>query len=332
MSNPSKKDNPWKKGRTSPDHNFIEILSEEIAKRLQIKEDLAFAETICNNNLQNSDNISPDILRQVKISSVGNFCHTAKALQCQFDKEHEDKIQTEDLNATVFYDNSLDYDDLESEDCWDQIERNEKQLVRLPKRRYMMKDGRRNARGYKASPEICADEGAEFDMKLPNTVFNKLRAHFRSNQSKKHKKQKVNWNDVQTTAELGIDKSSKRFLYKLINTADMLEEINGVISTGKKSIMLQANKNSSSPYTVLPKCAIKVFKTTVNEFKPKPRNRYKARYCFKECISKQNPRKIVHLWVDKEKYKTVTFQQRKNNCPNMICVKKHIYVLMYLLN
>ena len=46
-------------------------------------------------------------------------------------------------------------------------------------------------------------------------------------------------------------------------------------------------------------CAVKVFKTTLNEFKT--RNRYiKDDHRFKDRFSKQNPRKIIRLWAEKE--------------------------------
>lgn len=46
-------------------------------------------------------------------------------------------------------------------------------------------------------------------------------------------------------------------------------------------------------------CAIKVFKTTLNEFKN--RDKYiKDDYRFKDRFSKLNPRKIIRMWAEKE--------------------------------
>lgn len=46
-------------------------------------------------------------------------------------------------------------------------------------------------------------------------------------------------------------------------------------------------------------CVLKVFKTTLNEFKN--RDKYiKDDYRFKDRFSKLNPRKIIHLWAEKE--------------------------------
>ena len=46
-------------------------------------------------------------------------------------------------------------------------------------------------------------------------------------------------------------------------------------------------------------CAVKVFKTTLNEFKT--RDRYiKDDHRFRDRFGKQNPRKIIRLWAEKE--------------------------------
>lgn len=54
------------------------------------------------------------------------------------------------------------------------------------------------------------------------------------------------------------------------------------------------------PDVVVPdEVVLKVFKTTLNEFKN--RDRYiKDDYRFKERFSKLNPRKIIRLWAEKE--------------------------------
>lgn len=48
-----------------------------------------------------------------------------------------------------------------------------------------------------------------------------------------------------------------------------------------------------------PEFAIKVFKTTLNEFQN--RDQYiKDDHRFKNRFGKQNPRKIIHMWAEKE--------------------------------
>lgn len=358
--------NPWKKVSASTDvQNLSEIMSEEYAKGLQVKEELKFAEQISVSHVsKESVDLQPEILKQIDQSNVKEYCDSdaiiAKVLQCQFDKEYDDEIKrvekkkNGDAKVSVSFDNyrnipeHLVYDS-ESEDedpglsykkDWDRFETNEKEFASLPKRGYIMKDGemvtkhdsvingRRNACKVMAfPPEVCTGDGAGFDMKLSNSVFNHLKEHTRVNQARKHKM--LDRKASQETAVLGLDEATRLILYKLINKG-MLEDINGVISTGKESVVLHANSDQSYPEMVLPKeCAIKVFKTTLNEFKS--RDKYiEADYRFKDRFSKQNPRKIVHMWAEKEMHNLMRLQKIGLNCPEVVCLKKHVLVMSFI--
>lgn len=116
-------------------------------------------------------------------------------------------------------------------------------------------------------PEFPTGDGAAFDMKLSNTVFNQLRsatkikAKYRATDRKE---------DFETT-EMGIDKSTRLILYKLINNM-ILESINGIVSTGKEAIIVHAETDQNNSERRLPKeVAIKIFSTTLNEFKQRDR-------------------------------------------------------------
>ncbi|XP_046969229.1 serine/threonine-protein kinase RIO3 [Vanessa cardui] len=358
--------NPWKKVSVPCDtQNLSDIMSEEYAKGLQVKEEIKFAEQISDNHVSaESTELSPDILRQIEESNVKEYCDSdaiiAKVLQCQFDKEYDDEIKrvekkrNGDAKVSVSFDNyrnvpeHLVYDsESDDEDLglahkkdWDRFETNEKEFASLPKRGYIMKDGemvtkhdstingRRNACKVMAfPPEVCTGDGAGFDMKLSNSVFNQLKEHTRWNQARKHKM--LDRKESQATAEMGLDEATRLILFKLINNG-MLEDINGVISTGKESVVLHANSDQSYLEMVLPKeCAIKVFKTTLNEFKT--RDKYiEADYRFKDRFSKQNPRKIVHMWAEKEMHNMMRIQKIGLNCPEMVCLKKHILVMSFI--
>ncbi|XP_059057857.1 serine/threonine-protein kinase RIO3 [Achroia grisella] len=363
--------NPWKKLTSPADvQNLSDIMSEEYAKGLQIKEEIIFAQQI-GTTFQSeepvsskSNDISPDILKQIEESNVKDYCDSdaiiAKVLQCQFDKEYDDEIKmvekkrNGEAKVSVSYENyrnvpdHLLYDS-DSDDSdfkvakkqdWDRFETNEKEFASLPKRGFIMKDGemvtkhdsvingRRNAcRVMAFPPEVCTGDGAGFDMKLSNSVFNHLKEHTRHHQSRKHKM--LDRKESHATAEMGLDEPTRLILFKLINNG-LLEDINGVISTGKESVVLHANGDTTYPDLVVPKeCAIKVFKTTLNEFKT--RDKYiEADYRFKDRFSKQNPRKIVHMWAEKEMHNMVRMQKIGLNCPQMICLKKHILVMSFI--
>lgn len=132
------------------------------------------------------------------------------------------------------------------------------------------------------------------------------------------------------TAEMGVDQKTRLLLYKLINN-QILEQINGIISTGKEALILHADSDSS--YTgelILPKeCAIKIFKTTLNEFKQ--RDRYiKDDFRFKDRFSKQNNRVIIKMWAEKEMHNIMRMQKAGINCPDVIILKEHILVMSFI--
>ena len=65
----------------------------------------------------------------------------------------------------------------------------------------------------------------------------------------------------------------------------------------------------SDEYSVPAECAIKIFKTTLNEFKN--RDRYiKGDYRFKGRFGTANSRKLVKLWAEKEMHNLKRFGGR----------------------
>lgn len=356
--------NPWKKVSAPLEQNLSDIMSEEMARGLQIKEEIKFAEQMSDQHVSTSEEISPELLKQIEDSNVSEYCDSdaiiAKVLQCQFDKEYDDEIKRVEkkrngeakvsvsfdnyrhVPENLVYDSDSDDGDLEAsgKKHWDRFESNEKEFASLPKRGYIMKDGemvtkhdgvinaRRNAcRVMAFPPEVCTGDGAGFDMKLSNSVFNHLREQTKHHQTRKNKM--LDRKESQATAEMGLDEPTRLILFKLINNG-VLEDINGVISTGKESVVLHANGDTSFPDYVVPKeCAIKVFKTTLNEFKT--RDKYiEADYRFKDRFSKQNPRKIVHMWAEKEMHNMMRLQKIGMNCPDVVCLKKHILLMSFI--
>lgn len=355
--------NPWKK-ITAPTEvqDLTEIMSEELARGLQVKEETKFAEQLSDQHVSTSNDIPQELLQEIEDSNVKDYCDSdaiiAKVLQCQFDREYDDELKrvekkkNGDAKVSVSYDNYFnvpkhliydsesDDEDVGAKKDWDRFETNEKEFASLPKRGYIMKDGemvtkhdsvingRRNACKVMAfPPEVCTGDGAGFDMKLSNSVFNHLREQTRHHHTRKHKM--LDRKESHATAEMGLDEPTRLILFKLINNG-LLEDINGIISTGKESVVLHANGDTSYTDLTIPKeCAIKVFKTTLNEFKT--RDKYiEADYRFKDRFSKQNPRKIVHMWAEKEMHNMVRMKKIGLNCPDMVCLKKHILLMSFI--
>lgn len=355
--------NPWKKVAAPVEaQKLSDIMSEEFARDLQVREEIKFAEHLSEHHVGTSNEVPVELLQEIESCNAKEYCDSdaiiAKVLQCQFDREHDDEIKrvekkrNGDAKVSVSYDNyrnvpshliydSEDDDDFEGDKKdWDRFETNEKEFASLPKRGFIIKDGamvtkhdsvitgRRNACKVMAfPPEVCTGDGAGFDMKLSNSVFNHLKEQTRYHNTRKHKM--LDRKESQATAEMGLDEPTRLILFKLINNG-ILEDINGVISTGKESVVLHANGDTTYPDLDVPReCAIKVFKTTLNEFKT--RDKYiEADYRFKDRFSKQNPRKIVHMWAEKEMHNMMRLQKIGLNCPDMICLKKHILLMSFI--
>uniref|UniRef100_A0A1A9WUJ8 Serine/threonine-protein kinase RIO3 n=1 Tax=Glossina brevipalpis TaxID=37001 RepID=A0A1A9WUJ8_9MUSC len=233
---------------------------------------------------------------------------------------------------------------------WDRFESNERLLDAIPKCGYTLDEegemitkhdadlcGVRNACRMMSFPlEMATGDGAGFDMKLSNSVFNQLKTHAR----KGHKKNRMqDRKDNAATAEKGVDGRTRLLLYKLINN-QILEQIDGIISTGKEAVILHAYPNplfaGSDPKLtkIMPKeCAVKIFKTTLNDFKQ--RDRYiKDDYRFKDRFnirfSKQNNFIIINMWAEKEMFNLIRIKNVGINCPEVVILKKHVLVMSFV--
>ncbi|CAD6998865.1 unnamed protein product [Ceratitis capitata] len=294
----------------------------------------------------------------------------AQMLQSQFDHEHNEELRrienkrNKDCKVTVTLDkyrrngdlefiydsdNSLDPDEEDNQHKrdWDRFETNEKLLDTIPKCGFKMdKEGEmitkhdpqlcgvRNAcRVMSFPPDFPTGDGAGFDMKLSNKVFNQLKTYSqRGTKKNKMHDRKANV----ATAEMGLDKPTRLLLYKLLSN-QILGDINGIISTGKEAVIIHATSNADfakdtnnynkvicSPHSLPLECAIKIFKTTLNEFKQ--RDRYiKDDYRFKDRFSKQNNRVIINMWAEKEMH-NIRWNQLSRGCG----VKKHILVMSFV--
>lgn len=287
----------------------------------------------------------------------------AEMLQAQFDKEHDEEVsriekhtnknskvavsftkyrmQPEGLNESDSDEHDADDDPPKN---WDRFEANERIYRGLNRKGFTHDEngtiitkhddrmcGVRNAcRVMSFPPEFSTGDAAGFDMKLSNAVFNKLKTYSLSQKTKKHKAH--DRHDTKATAEMGIDENTRLRLYKLINS-QVLEQVNGIISTGKEAVILHADSDPNyAGDLVLPKeCAIKIFKTTLNEFKQ--RDRYiKDDYRFKDRFSKQNNRTVINMWAEKEMHNLIRMQKCGINCPEVVVLKKNLLVMSFIGN
>lgn len=316
----------------------------------------------------NLDGIPADVLACIQndseLSESVDFCDSdrllAEMLQAQFDKEHDQEVSRIEKHAnkgskvavsfTNFRrhaaapneqsDDEYDGGDDVQPKNWDRFDANERIFralnrkgfthdedgVRITKHDPQMCGVRNACRVMSFPPDISTGDAGGFDMQLSNQVFNQLKSY--SRKSKKNRAQ--DRRDNTATAEMGIDEPTRLRLYKLINN-QVLQQVNGIISTGKEAVILHADTDPSyEGELMLPKeCAIKIFKTTLNEFKQ--RDRYiKDDYRFKDRFSKQNNRTVINMWAEKEMHNLMRMQKFGINCPQVITLKKNLLVMSFI--
>lgn len=227
---------------------------------------------------------------------------------------------------------------------WDRFEINDKEISKIGKSGYCETEngkfitkhdsdlsGRRNAGKIMEfhSDLECGDCG-NFDMKISNKVFNELRIH--SNQMAKKTHQSLDRQENIKTSEMGMDQKTRLLLYKLINTTMVLNSVDGIVSKGKEAVVLHGDGNVENTFypKITKEVAVKIFSTTLNEFKQ--RERYiKDDFRFKGNL-KQNSRNIINLWCEKEFHNLNRLAKAGILCPQPIVFKKHILLMAYIGN
>ncbi|XP_033010929.1 serine/threonine-protein kinase RIO3 [Lacerta agilis] len=339
---------PWGAPKnTTISCSFADVMSEQLAKELQLEEEnSSFPEVVSavEGSFISGENIdtSSDLM-------------LAQMLQMEFDREYDAQLRREekkingDSKVSISFENYRkvhpfeDSDSSEDEVDWQDTRHDPYRADKpttTPKKGFIGKGkdittkhdevvcGRKNtARMENFAPEFQVGDGIGMDLKLSNHVFNALKQHA---YSEERRSARLHEKKEHSTAEKAVDPKTRLLLYKMVNSG-MLETITGCISTGKESVVFHAYGGSlgedASP--IPSECAIKVFKTTLNEFKN--RDKYiKDDYRFRDRFSKLNPRKIIRMWAEKEMHNLKRMQAAGIPCPEVVTLKKHVLVMSFI--
>merc|ERR1719215_619425 len=174
-------------------------------------------------------------------------------------------------------------------------------------------------------PEFDTGDKHGLDLRLSNQVFNVLQSHSKNLDKRGHR---VRDKRDQATNEISLDKKTRLILFKFVN-ADLIESIGGIVSTGKEATIFHATGGQTQEILVPKSLAIKVFKTTLNEFKT--REKYIADdYRFKDRYKHLNPQKIVKLWAEKEMHNLMKMRKFGIPCPDVVILKKHVLIMSFI--
>ncbi|XP_077592379.1 serine/threonine-protein kinase RIO3 isoform X2 [Stigmatopora nigra] len=329
---------PWGvSAPTSSTCSLADVMSEQLARQL-LDED--------------HDGFGGESVARITGDTASDLM-LAQVLQMQYDREFDHQLRREerkfngDSKVSISFENYRtvhpyeDSDSSEDEVDWQDTPRDPYRAAKpqtAPRRGFTGKGknittkhdaetcGRKNtARMDNFAPEVQVGDGLGMDLKLSNPVFNSLKRHCANEQ---RRSARLHEKKEHSTAEQAVDPRTRLLMYKMVN-AGVLETVNGCISTGKESVVFHANGGSLDERMLPDEVVLKVFKTTLNEFKN--RDRYiKDDYRFVDRFTKLNPRKIIRLWAEKEMHNLSRMKKAGLPCPEVLLLRKHILVMSFI--
>eukprot|EP00656_Telonema_subtile_P009111 TRINITY_DN14276_c0_g1_i3.p1 TRINITY_DN14276_c0_g1~~TRINITY_DN14276_c0_g1_i3.p1 ORF type:complete len:545 (+),score=137.80 TRINITY_DN14276_c0_g1_i3:1353-2987(+) len=242
------------------------------------------------------------------------------------------KLVAEEYDALS--DDEGDYESDEEEDGWN-LEDEEVDDVHVTKHD-ASNCGRQNAKVLEGCANLQCDTGnmVESGMQVNNKVFGELKQHAYSKE--RSRRMRNSKDEDRATVEGVIDRKTRVLLFSWVNTA-LLSQVNGCVSTGKEAHVFHAIAGAmlngeSEQFDVCEgeSVALKVFKTTLNEFKN--RTLYiDGDYRFRHMkLGKHNPRKIVKLWAQKERNNLMRMQAAGIPCPRPLRLKDHVLMMSFI--
>ncbi len=154
---------------------------------------------------------------------------------------------------------------------------------------------------------------------MSNPVFNNMMSHAERSQSRGVRRKFGK--SEHATRDQAIDPKTRLMLFKMMSNG-LFSEINGAISTGKEAVVYHAAGSGGEQF------AVKIFKTTLTDFKN--RSKYVIGEERFRQLGRQNPRKVVHLWAEKEMKNLKRAERAGLRCPAPIALRKHVLVMQLI--
>eukprot|EP00039_Didymoeca_costata_P027421 m.18357 g.18357 ORF g.18357 m.18357 type:complete len:597 (+) comp6292_c0_seq1:146-1936(+) len=340
--------------------NQDEALAAELQRQFELE---ALGETASNQTEGNCAEIPAELQDQAGEASTQDQEATddfalAMLLQAQFNEEH-DAIITErekranlqggkvsvsyDLHRSTYGTDHLSHRDFEDGASDDEVndeddfeltyDRTVKEL-RGPGGEIVTKhnaqfEQRRNQQRMQDSFPLsfpCGDVRGK-KIRVSNKVYNKLKT--KATQSDKARNRVKEKKDF-STSDQALDAKTRLVLYRLVNSG-VLDSVNGSVSMGKEAIVFHGTRHvdPENPESATEECAIKVFKTTLTEFKQRQQFLHGDRR-YHDRVGRQSARKLVKLWAEKESANLMRMQRGGLNCPNVVTQNKHILVMSFI--
>lgn len=357
----SKVSSPWGKTPVVVPCSLEDVMSEQLALQLQDKEKQMPQPKAKEPIVQKTEVLTtePDeeIAALLAATAAGKEGEThsdemiARMLQLQFDKEHNAMLDREaqkyngSSKVTISYENyktqhpqyeEEDEEDYEDDDYlpvrtkWEETKPSigTKGYTGSGKNITTKHDkvlcGRKNAeRLMEFPPEFESGDGEGMDMQLPNKVYNRLKMHSLSETKRRTRESEQK---EHSTAEKAVDPKTRVLLFKLVNSG-LLESIDGCFAEGKESAVFEGKGGSMPGVEVPDKVAVKVYKTTLMDFRTREKYVHGDHRFSSDDYKKQNPRKIIKIWAMKEVANLNRMRKFGVACPRVVTLKKHVLVM-----
>ncbi|XP_072389998.1 serine/threonine-protein kinase RIO3-like isoform X2 [Diabrotica undecimpunctata] len=284
---------PWAKIEQPDPVNLEEILSEEVARQLQIKKYKKMTQKN-NEDLKTAVEL-PDCLKTV----FDNICDSEEALVRMPQTHYDDHKVKLNKSSTLLYNSGEDSinDDANERKFWDRFENLEPELD-LKLQCLNKVPHKRHTNDYEVMSEIQR--------------VSRLKIFPRKHSGKTSK-----------TIECCPEKLTYAILYKMIEK-QLLKSINGIIGEGRESIILHANSDPSSflDSNLPQEFAIKVYKTILSDFKECEKFD-ESDHIFPHRKGGRASERIRSIWAEKEMINLMLTQEAVIPCPKVVTLRNH---------
>eukprot|EP00118_Oscarella_pearsei_P001495 m.7601 g.7601 ORF g.7601 m.7601 type:complete len:504 (+) comp19162_c0_seq1:98-1609(+) len=341
---------PWAETLVNPSScSLTAVMDEELAKKLQEEEENAAEVT------------KEPILDATLYPGTDDDLLLAQFLQMEFDAEHDRHLTAHERHmngnskVSISLRNyrqmhpGLDEEDEDSDEEWAEPTKEVRKTTGTPSRGGSRHARRRLKAGTptKHDPVICGRRNVqkvaslfppEFptgdvtneadDFQFSNQVYTALKKYSAKEQKQS---QRIHEKKEHSTQSMSLDPNTRLLLFKFVDSGT-LDSINGCIATGKEASVYHAfggKGEEGQAVAIPPECALKVFKTTLNEFKC--RDKYiRDDHRFRIPLGRQNPRKIVKIWAEKESRNLQRLAKANVRCPSVVLHRKHVLVMEFI--
>jgi len=331
--------NPWGAVQTEPTELLSDIMAQQLSDPTPSSEASVLSDEEFARSLHEQLNSEPTVPVVVPAADLdtSNDLLLAALLQEEMDNEgseathslenHVNGSRKVKVSYSHHYHPQPDYDEVSEESELRHFNYPDEEVDPTATKHNAHINGVRNAHkiSEKFHPGFQSGDLGD-DVVIPNKVYNELQVHSHKN---KNCYRITDKQDI-STHEHVFDKKTRLILLKLLNRG-ILERVNGIVSTGKESVIVHADGGLMEGIEVPKECVLKVYKTSLNEYSR--RHEYldhDPRYSKHSEHAVKGGRKLIEMWALKELHNLNRMRRAGIMCPDTVLLRKQILVMSFI--